>query len=342
MMYVGNVNLDTDVLVIAEIGNNHEGDCALAEEMVHLAAEAGAGAVKFQTFKTEDFISRDDKARFERFKSFELTHAEFERLSRVARDAGLMFLSTPFDLDSVEFLNGLVPAFKVGSCENTFYPLLRKIAETGKPVLLSAGLADVPQLAHSKAFIEQAWEEQGIEQDLAVLHCVTSYPVPPEEANLAAIRTLRDTLRCTVGYSDHTIGIEAAVLSVALGARIIEKHFTISKQHSAFRDHQLSAEPSEMAELVRRVKEADALLGSGQKLPQPGELANMPAVRRSIIARRDLPAGAAISEEDLAWVRPGGGLAPGQERLLMGKYLKRPLAAGAPIAMEDLQEHPPA
>jgi len=337
-MRIGEVDLDAEVLVVAEIGNNHEGDVALGQELIGLAAEAGAGAVKFQTYRTEELVSRGNVARFEQLKLFELSHDEFERLAATASDEGVMFLSTPFDLGSAEFLASLVPAFKIGSCENTFYPLLETVARFGKPVLLSGGMMDVLELADSKARIEEVWRRQGVQQELAVLHCVTSYPVPPEEANLAAISRLREALGCTVGYSDHTLGIEAAAVSVALGARVVEKHFTVDKHYSKFRDHQLSADPNDMAQLVRKIREIEALLGSGEKRPQPSELAVMETVRRSIVARRDLPAGAIVTWDDLAWVRPGGGLAPGEEHLITGRRLRRSMAAGDEFSPRDLEE----
>lgn len=194
-----------------------------------------------------------------------------------------MFLSTPFDIESAHFLNDLVPAFKISSGDNNFFPMIDVIARTGKPIILSAGLTDMKQITLSKDFIQEIWRELGINQEMAVLHCVASYPVPPQEANLLAITQLRKQLGVTIGYSDHTIGIEAAVLSVALGARIIEKHFTISKSHSDFHDHLLSADPHEFAQLVKRVREAVELLGDGEKRLQAGEKDMVGKVRRSIV-----------------------------------------------------------
>ncbi|MDB5104271.1 MAG: hypothetical protein JWP91_1960 [Fibrobacteres bacterium] len=334
-MRIGGIDLDREVLVIAEIGNNHEGSFALAEEMVGLAAESGAQAVKFQTFRTEHYVTRKDADRFARLKSYELGDRAFEKLAAQARKAGLLFLSTPFDLESARFLGPLVDAYKVSSSDNVFYPLLEEIAKGGKPVILSCGLAGLDDIAYSAAFVKQAWKRLGKDQGLAVLHCVTAYPVPPEEANLGAIRAMQ-RLGLTVGYSDHTLGIDAAVLSVALGARIIEKHFTLDKNHSSFRDHQISADPAEMSLLVRKVKEAAVLLGSGEKIPQQAELKNLTAVRRSIVAGRDLAAGETLRWEDLTWTRPSGGLAPGNEAPLLGRKLAKPLKQGDWITPDAL------
>lgn len=333
-MMIENFDLQSEVLLIAEIGNNHEGKYDLAEKMVHLAAKTKAQAVKFQVFKTEHYVSKKDTARFNRLKSFELTEAQFEKLSKIARSEGLIFIATPFDLDSAKFLESIVAAYKIGSSENNFYPLLRCVAETGKPVIISSGLTDISEIKGSKSFIEKTWRERGVKQELAVLHCVTSYPVNPEEANVGALVQLRDELKCTVGYSDHTLGIDACIIAVALGARIIEKHFTIDKNYSEFRDHKLSADPEELAQLMEKVKQTTVLLGSGIKILQPGERANVSALRRSIVAKRDLKRGHVVSWEDLAWTRPSGGLAPGQEELIIGKTLSQEVHSGDPITLE--------
>lgn len=331
-------DLDTErrILVIAEIGNNHEGNFALAQKMIDRAAEAGADAVKFQTFRTEEYVSRKDAARFQRLKSFELSYDQFARLAEQAKQAGLLFLSTPFDLTSADFLGTVADAIKIASGDNTFFPLLGAAARTGKPLVLSAGIADLHEIAISKAHIERCWAGLGIQTELAVLHCVTSYPVEPAQANLAAIHSLME-LGCTIGYSDHTLGIEAAVLAAGMGARIIEKHFTLDKAQSDFRDHQLAADPPEFARMVERIRNAEVLRGSGEKIAQPSERTLAPAVRRSIVAKHDLTAGQILTFADITWVRPGGGLAPGRETEIIGKRLVRDVSAGEPLALDMIQ-----
>ncbi|MFH1537400.1 MAG: N-acetylneuraminate synthase family protein [bacterium] len=333
-MKIGGIDLENQVMVVAEMGNNHEGSYELAAKMISLAAKAGADAVKFQTFRTEHFVSRENEARFNQLKSFELSFAEFEKLSKVATEEGVVFLSTPLDLESAKFLNGLVPAFKIASGDNTFYPLIELVASFAKPIILSTGLLDTRQVADTKKRIEKIWGEKKIKQEIAALHCVCSYPVPPSQANLLAIRELRDQLGCTVGYSDHTTGIDAAVLAVALGARIIEKHFTIDKNHSDFRDHKLSADPAEMELLAKKVKEASALLGAGQKTIQECEKELEQAVRRSIVAARDIAKGATIGPEDITWVRPGVGIPSGNESEVIGKIATRNIRAGEVLNTE--------
>lgn len=334
-MKIANVDLDQEVLVVAEIGNNHEGSYTQAEEMIGLAARAGVGAVKFQTIVPDKLVSPTQTARVQQLQKFQLSYAQFEKLSQVARQEGVLFLSTPFDLESARFLEPLVPAYKIASGDNNFFPLIEVVARTGKPIILSAGLTDLTQITQTKDFITSIWQEMGAEQQLALLHCVVSYPTPAAEANLLAIRELQK-LGVTVGYSDHTLGIEAAVLSVALGARIIEKHFTIDKNHSDFRDHQLSADPQEMAQLVQRVRETLTLLGDGQKQIQPCEQAIGDKARRSIVASRDLAQGDILTSADLTWVRPGEGLSPGREGELVGRWLNRPVQRGEMILLDHV------
>jgi N,N'-diacetyllegionaminate synthase len=335
-MKIGHIDLDRKVMIVAEVGNNHEGSFGLAEEMIGLAAESGADAVKFQTIVPELLVSADQVERMTQLKRFSLSFDEFERLAEVAKSENVLFLSTPFDIESVRLLDPLVPAFKIASGDNRFFPLLREVAKTAKPILLSTGFLDLEDTARSKDFIFRVWKEIGIKQELAVLHCVSCYPTPASDANLLAIRVLQ-SLGTTVGYSDHTLGTEAAVLAVALGARIIEKHFTINKKHSDFRDHQLSADPDELAELVQRVKMTVEMLGSGEKKPAGCEEAAKEAVQRSIAAKFDLEKGVCLEWDHLSWVRPGNGLAPGREQEIIGRVLRRPLSRGELILPQDIE-----
>lgn len=335
-MKIKDFDTDKDILLIAEIGNNHEGSYSLAEEMIGRASRAGAGAVKFQTFRTENYISCKDKERYQRLKSFELTFDEFERLSKVADSEGMLFISTPFDLESAKFLNTMVSAYKISSGDNNFYPLIEAISETAKPVIMSSGMADLAQISYSKKLIENIWRELGIKQDLAVLHCVSSYPVDLYEVNLEVIRYLKEKLKCTVGYSDHTLGIEAAALAVAFGARIIEKHFTLDNNYSDFRDHQLSANPDEMEKLALRIKEVVTLAGKKEKVIQDSEKASLKSLRRSIVASHDLPKGTVIGWGDITWVRPANGLPVGSEHLILEKTLNKAVKRGEPIILDML------
>jgi len=333
-MIINNFDTDKKVLVIAEIGNNHEGNFNLAEKMIGLAAQSGAGAVKFQTIIPDKLISCTQADRIKQLKKFQLTYNDFEKLSRIAEKEKVLFLSTPFDIESACFLNQIVPAFKIASGDNLFFPLLEKIAQFDKPIILSSGMTTLKQLNKIKYFIESIWEDLDINQQLAILHCVSSYPVPPEEANLSAIGILKKQLKTDIGYSDHTIGIDAAILSVAIGARIIEKHFTIDKNYSGFRDHQLSADPEEMSLLVKKIEHTEMLIGNGKKKIQTAEKDLIINSRRSIVAKKDLPAGTIVKWDDITWVRPANGISPGNEFLILGKQLTKNVKIGEPLIPE--------
>jgi N-acetylneuraminate synthase/N,N'-diacetyllegionaminate synthase len=334
-MRIGNFDTAGRVLVVAEIGNNHEGDAGLAREMIAAAAAAGADAVKFQTIVPERLVSARQTRRVAQLSRFALSREAFEALAHTARNHGVMFLSTPYDLDAVSLLDPLVPAFKVSSSDNTFWPLLAAVAATGKPVLLSTGLCRGEDLAASVDFLRRHWAARGLSGRLALLHCVSAYPTPPDQAGLRAIGRLA-RFGAEPGYSDHTLGIEAAVLAVAAGARIVEKHFTLDKTRTGFRDHQLSADPDDLAALVRRIRRAEALLGPDEPVPAVCEEEGLVAYRRSVVAARDLPQGTVLGPQDLDWVRPGGGIPPGGEGVLLGRGLLGPKKRGEPILARDV------
>ena len=336
-MKIESIDMRDRVVIVAEIGNNHEGRMDVAERLVHEAAAAGADAVKFQTFRTEHYVSRADATRFSRMKSFELSPADFARLAQLAREFNLLFISTPFDLQSVGVLEPLVDAYKIASGDNTFYPLLSRVADTGKPVIISAGLTLIDEIRRTVEFVRACWQERGISGDLSVLHCVTSYPVRAVDANLRVIGHLGSALHERIGYSDHTIGNDAAVLAVAVGARIVEKHFTLDKQFSTFRDHQLSADPANFAELVRRIRQAEELLGKAEKIVTSSEEEIASQVRRSIVSGGTFSSGHLLSLADLTWIRPAGGLPPGQEDRLVGRRLRKDVVFGELIKVEDVE-----
>jgi sialic acid synthase SpsE len=335
-MRFGPWDLEASVAVVAEIGNNHEGNVSLAETLIGLAAEAGADAVKFQTFKTERFVTSRDTERVARLRRFELTQGEFLHLRDVAAQHGIPFFATPLDLESLEFLAAFAPVIKIASGDSTFGPLLLRAAATRLPIILSTGATEMEEIANSVALIERTWASLRHTGLLALLHCVSSYPTAPDQANVAAISSLRAAFPYTVGYSDHTVGADGALLAVALGARIIEKHFTIDHNYSEFRDHQLSADPPELKELIERVRAAEVLLGDGEKRVMEAEREMVDIIRRSAAAARDLPAGHRITEADLMWVRPAGGIAPGNEQVVIGGRLRTPLSLGEIIDPVDV------
>jgi N-acetylneuraminate synthase/N,N'-diacetyllegionaminate synthase len=331
------------VYVIAEAGVNHDGDVDRALALIDAAADAGADAVKFQTFDPAALASdaapladyqRDSgetgsqRAMLERLA---LREPDFERLAMRARERGIAFLSTPFDDASADLLDRVgVPAFKIGSGELTNLPLLRSLAARGRPLLLSTGMATLDEVGAAVDAIRAAGDPP-----LALLHCVSSYPAPLAQANLRAIVTLRDAFGVPVGYSDHCLELEASVAAVALGAVVIERHLTLDRS-AAGPDHAMSSEPDELAELVARIRRAQSALGSGQKTPQPAEADTRAVARRSLVATRDLGAGARVGAGDVAVKRPGGGLAPAEIDRVVGATLTAAIGRDEPFAERHL------
>jgi len=336
-MKIQNFDTSEKVLIIAEIGNNHEGSIEVAKQMVRAVAKCGADAVKFQTFKTEHYVSRRDAARFGRMKSFELTYEQFEELSHLAHECGLFFISTPFDLESARFLASIVDSYKIASGDNNFIPLIQCVLDTNKPLMVSTGISDSTSVDALMHCIKHRVSEKEISDSISLLHCVSSYPTPPECASLSSITYLSDKYECTVGYSDHTLGIDAAVAAAVLGARIIEKHFTLDKNYSDFRDHKMSADSEELRELVQGVRKVSLMLGANEKKRESCEEDLVLAIRRSIVASRNASQGHVIQEEDLTWVRPGGGLPPGNEHVLIGKRLNKDVCIGDLLLASDVE-----
>jgi N,N'-diacetyllegionaminate synthase len=328
-MKIGNIDTTQQVFVVAEIGNNHEGSFEIAERMIADAAAAGADAVKFQTIDPAKLVAASEPARREQLGRFRFDRGQFEALKNRADKESVLFLSTPFDCDCVAWLAELVPAFKIASGDNNFTALLERVASTRKPVIMSTGMSGAESLSSSRANLESAWRKHGIvHPGLSFLHCVVSYPTPPEEAELLAIRELVSLDGIVPGYSDHTLGIEAAILSVGIGARIVEKHFTLDKRQKTFRDHQLSADPSDFCRMVQGIRAAEKLLGCGRLSVRPCEQAAVASARRSVAAARDLAAGQIVNPSDITWLRPGTGIPVGQESGVVGKRLTKPVAAG--------------
>ena len=332
-MKIGSIDLTQDVLLIAEIGNNHEGSIDLAKRLINLAAEAGAHVAKFQTIDPERLVNHNQPSRLKQLKKFALRRQDHEELALTAEAAGIMFMSTPFYIEAVEWLYDLVPAFKVASGDNNFDPLLQAVAGTGKPVVLSTGMSSDCDVDHACSVIRDQWASLQANPGLSLLHCVSAYPAPLSDVNLAAIRSLQENCDA-VGYSDHTLGIDVAVLAVAAGARIVEKHFTIDKDYSDFRDHALSADPNEFKHLAKRIREVSDLLGSSSKTCRASEIQVSCAARRSIVAKRDLSKGHLISIDDLDWLRPAGGLNPRFTSSLLGRMMKQTIRKGEHLTIE--------
>ena len=330
--------------IIAEAGVNHNGDIGIARKLVDVAAEAGADAVKFQTFNSDQIVAPAapkadyqvdttgaDESQSEMLRKLELPPESFGELQDHSSERGIVFISTPFDHDSVDLLDGLgVPAFKVGSGELVNLPLLRHIATKGKPIILSTGMSYLGEVETAVEAIHEAGNER-----IVILHCVSAYPTEPRDANLKAMETISRAFQAPVGFSDHTQGLEVALAAVALGARVLEKHFTLDRGMPG-PDHRASLEPDQLKELVRGVREVERALGDGVKRPTEAESNVRGVARRSIYFRNPVDAGAVLREDDLICLRPAGGIPPDQFDLVVGRTLRRSSPAGAAVAWSDL------
>jgi N,N'-diacetyllegionaminate synthase len=333
------------VFVVAEAGVNHNGDMEIARRLVDAAAEAGADAVKFQTFRTAALVSRDapkagyqvettgagesQRAMLARLELDEAQHVELR--DRAARRS-ILFFSTPFDEASADVLERVgVSVFKVPSGEVTNLPLLRHVARKGRPVILSTGMCT---LAETDAAV-RAIREAG-DPPLVILHCLSAYPAPPAEVNLRAMATLRERYGVPVGFSDHTPGIEVALAAAALGAAVIEKHLTLDTSLPG-PDHRASLPPADMAALVRGVRTIEAALGDGDKRPMPSEADTRRVARKSLVAVRDLKAGERLTPSAVALKRPGTGIAPADLERALGRVLRHDVAADDVIGWSALE-----
>ncbi|AKX93504.1 N-acetylneuraminate synthase [Moorella thermoacetica] len=331
------------VFIIAEAGVNHNGDLQLARKLVDAAVEAGADAVKFQTFKAEevatpgaeraqyqkDNMPGKDESQLEMIKRLELSYAQFRELYAYCRQKGIIFLSSPFDQESIDFLAELgVPYFKIPSGEITNYPFLRRIGGKKRPVILSTGMATLGEVEGALRVLREAGAS-----DITLLHCTTSYPAPPEEVNLRAMLTMKHAFALPVGYSDHTEGIAVPIAAAALGAEVIEKHLTVDRNLPG-PDHRASLEPGEFKEMVVAIRQVEKSLGDGIKRPAPGELAVMPAARRSLVAARDIAAGEIITDSCLTAKRPGTGIPPNLWDVVVGRQARRDIAAGSILSWD--------
>lgn len=318
------------VYIIAEAGVNHNGKLELAKKLVDSAKAAGADCVKFQTFKAEKLVSKDaakaeyqkettgDSSQQEMLKKLELSYDEFIELKKYCDKVGITFLSTPFDSESVDFLNSLdMPFWKIPSGEVTNYPYLVKLAKTHKPVVMSTGMCDLNEIDAAINVLK----ENGA-GEITVLHCNTEYPTPFTDVNLKAMVSMKEAFDVKVGYSDHTKGIEVPIAAVALGATVIEKHFTLDKNMEG-PDHKASLEPYELKAMVDAIRNIEKALGTGKKIPTPSETKNKAVARKSIVAARDIKKGETFTEENLTVKRPGTGLSPMFWNEIIGTTAKR-------------------
>jgi len=336
------VGVGEPCFVIAEAGVNHNGSLQLARELVDVAVKAHADAVKFQTFKPEKVCSPEapkatyqvqttggDESQLEMAKKLELPFEAFREVQAYCRSKGLLFLSTPFDYDSADFLSELsVPAFKIPSGEITNLPFVEHVARKGRPLIVSTGMSTLDEVDKAVKTICATGNRQ-----LILLQCVSNYPAQASSVNLRAMDTLAKAFDVPVGYSDHTTGTEIAIAAVALNACVIEKHFTISRDLRG-PDHRASLEPDELAALVRCIRNVEAALGDGEKRPALEEANTAAVARRSLVAARYIPAGTVMTEELIVILRPGTGLPPTMRPQLIGRRVRRDIEPGTLLSLD--------
>lgn len=323
------------VFIIAEAGVNHNGDVGIARRLVDAAAEAGADAVKFQTFIGEKCIAAgaekagyqketvgEEGSQLDMIRKLELSFEEFRGLKSYCEERGILFLSTAFDLDSARFLHELgLTVYKIPSGEITNYPLLRTIGEFGGRVIMSTGMCELEEIGSAMDVLRRSGTT-----DISLLHCNTQYPTPMADVNLRAMEQLREVFRTPVGYSDHTLGIEVPIAAAALGASIIEKHFTLDRGMEG-PDHRASLEPGELKRMVAAVRNIEAALGDGRKKVTESERENLVIARKSIVAGTPIRRGEVFTEDNLAVKRPGNGLSPMKWNEVLGQTADRDYAA---------------
>jgi len=337
-MRIGDFDLDHKVLIVAEIGNNHEGSPDEARRLIEAAADSGVRAVKIQVIDPERLVNCKEAERIAQLGRFRLSSQLIEELSRRARERGMLFLASAFDPDSLEAVAPCLDAVKIASGDIDYGALQRRAAALGKPIIQSTGTASEDDIRAAISTIETGLPEgTPISERLALLHCVSLYPTPVDHANLRAMERLRTDFGLTVGYSDHVLGIEVAAASIALGARIVEKHLTLDKSRTDFRDHTLSADPEDMRRLVELAAAAEGMLGHGQARISEQESSTATQVRRSLVAAKDLPRGKLLEAGDLDAVRPANGLSPRLAPQLIGKRLKIKRARHELIKEEHLE-----
>lgn len=330
--------------IIAEAGVNHNGDLNIAKKLIDKAAEAGADAIKFQTFKAENLVTKEapkadyqrdttgEGNQFEMLKKLELSEKDHIILKKYCEEKGILFLSTPFDFESVDILEKIdVPLYKVSSGDLTNLPLLKYIAKKQRPIILSTGMANLAEVEEAVYVI---WREGN--RDVILLHCTSNYPTAYEDVNLRAMITLKEAFKVPVGYSDHTTGIEVSIAAVALGASIIEKHFTLSRNMIG-PDHKASSEPDEFKYMVDSIRNIEKAMGDGIKRCSEREENTKMVVRKSIVAAKNISKGEFIRSTDICLKRPQGGLKPKYIDDIIGKVAVRDINENEFITFEDIR-----
>ena len=329
-------------IIIAEAGVNHNGNMDIAKRLIDAAADAGVDYVKFQTFKTENLVSfnaptaeyqkaaTQETSQYAMLKRLELNEQQHIELIEYCNKKGVKFLSTAFDMDSIDLLESLnLDLWKILSGEITNYPYLARIAATGKPIIMSTGMCDTSDINNA---LDALIENGATKESITLLHCNTQYPTPYEDVNLLAMNTIKSDYGLATGYSDHTQGIEIPIAAVALGACVIEKHFTLDRNMEG-PDHKASLEPAELKKMVEAIRIVEQALGSTSKTVSPSEAQNKSIARKSIVAKRNIHKGETLTEDNITVKRPGNGISPMKWREVIGTPATRDFAPDEPIEM---------
>ena len=330
-------DLDLDVVVVAEIGVNHEGDPAAAQRMISLAKSAGADAVKLQTYNPDRYASATDSARLERVRRFSLDFDAHRTLATFAEGIGIPLFSTALTEDVVSFLASWCPVIKIASGDLDFEPTVRGVAATGKPLIISTGNGTEEEIARAVAWCAEEIGESLLPARLALMHCVSAYPAPIDQANVLSVPFLKERFGLTTGYSNHVVEPEAVLAAVALGARLIEIHMTDKKEGRQFRDHAMSFEPEELTLLIKSIRRVEVSLGNLEKKRQPCEVPLINAMRKGVVAAKDLPKGTVLARADLMFARPAENFRALQVVDLIGRTLVNSLKRGESLSEKNLQ-----
>ena len=345
------------VLIIAEAGVNHNGSIEIAKQMVDKAVDAGVDIIKFQTFKSEKLVSKaarqaeyqqrnigkQGEGQLEMLKKLELSHQDHEELIAYCNKKGIRFFSTAFDMESIDYLHSLnMGLWKIPSGEITNYPYLRKIASYGESIILSTGMCELSDIKAAVNVINKFWPKANSQRptansqqptaDITILHCNTEYPTPYQDVNLKAMLEIAETFKVKIGYSDHTQGIEVPIAAVALGASVIEKHFTLDKTMEG-PDHKASLDPEELKAMVQAIRHIEQALGTGHKTISESERKNIEIARKSIVAACPIKAGELLTEDNLTVKRPGTGISPMRWNEVVGTFAVKDFEEEEPIVL---------
>jgi len=338
------VGIGRPCFIIAEAGVNHNGDYESAKKLIELAADAGADAVKFQTFKSDGVAScdtpapaypglnqGDNRSQAEILEGLALPYSYFRGLKEHCDKNGVIFLSTPHSFDAIDFLADLVPAYKFGSGDLTNIPALEHAAKKKKPMILGAGMATMQEVQQAIAAVKKEGNDE-----IVALHCTSEYPCPPKDVNLRAMRTMMERTGCLVGYSDHTLEPSVPALAAAMGAVILEKHFTLDRDLPG-PDHKASLGPEGLRHMVAELRSVETMLGRAEKRPTEAELSEMGLLRKSLVADTDIKRGEKIERSQIAIKRPGCGIKPGYLKRIIGSYAKGDILEGKVLEWGDIE-----